>query len=102
MPLLCNYTSNTSENEFDEILRYFETTVEYILFDDNHTRVSKLSQTLQKISTLQNLAKKAKYPKGSKIQAQEPMTKKARTEKPDLPNEIWLKIMNLMNTKDVC
>ena len=98
---LCNYTSNTSENEFDEILRYFETTVEYILFDDNHTRVSKLSQTLQKISTLQNLAKKAKYPKGSKIQAQEPMTKKARTEKPDLPNEIWLKIMNLMNTKDV-
>ena len=80
---LCNYTSNTSEYEFDEILRYFETTVENILFDDNHRRVSKLSQTLQKISTLQHLANAAKIINGSQLQTHEPRTQKAKIERHD-------------------
>ena len=98
---LCNYTSNTSDNDFDEILRYFETTVENILFDDNQKRVSKLSQTLKKISTLCHLAKTSKYLRDSQIQINEPRNKKAKMENLDLPNEIWLKIINQMSTKDI-
>ena len=101
MPLLCNYTSNTSGTEFDKILRYFETTAENILFDDNLARVSKLSHTLQKISTLQHLAKASKNSKGSQVQTHEPKNKKAKIEKFDLPNEIWLNIINHLSTKDV-
>ena len=101
MPLLCDYTSNTSGTEFDKILRYFETTIENILFDDNKKRVSKLSQTLKKIKTLCHLAKASKYSRDSEVQINEPRTKKAKMEKLDLPNEIWLKIINQMNTKDV-
>ena len=98
---LCNYTSNTSENEFDEILRYFEKTVENILFDDNQARISKLSQTLQKISTLQNLAEAAKNRKNTQPQIHESRTKMAKKENLDLPNELWLKIINHLDTRDV-
>ena len=101
MPLDFDYTSNTSETEFDKILRYFEITAENILFDDNQARVSKLSQSLQKISTLQHLAKAAKIVNGSQLQTHEPRTQKAKIERHDLPDEILLKIVQHLSTKDV-
>ena len=61
----------------------------------------ELSQTFQKISTLQHLAKVSKNAKGTQSQPHEPRTKKAKMEKLDLPNEIWHKIINLMSTKDI-
>ena len=95
------YTSDTSEDNFDKILRYFETTVEYILFDEDQARISKLSQTLQRISTLQHFAVTSRKPKYHQVENREPRTKKAKMEKIDLPNEIWLKIINNLSTKDV-
>ena len=65
MPEFEKYTSKTSEKELDKILRYFESTVEDILIDGNQARILKLSQTLQKISTLQHLAKASKKSENS-------------------------------------
>ena len=99
------YGPKTSESEFEKIIKYFESTAEYVLFDQNEDRKSKLKEMLQRISTLEKIETNAKNsvkrPVEETVIVGPPDAKKRKIETFELPNEIWLKILKYLDTKDV-
>ena len=71
------------------------------MIQDDQERQDKLCKMIQKVSK-DIEAQKAK--KNSEIKKQKSKAKKRKIVQkqcPDLPNEIWLKILNFMNSKDI-
>ena len=100
------YESGTTDAEFEKIVKYIEITAEHVLFDQkqNEDRKSKFKEMLHRISTLDNIETSSKnFVK--KRTAEEIFVgtnaKKRKIETLELPNEIWLKILSYLDTKDV-
>ena len=98
------YKSETSEKEFGNIIKYFETTGEHILFDENEGRKSKFTEMLNRLNTLQKIASASCKTKSSRnfeiksFKGNGP--KRRKISRPELPTEIWMKILNFMSTRD--
>ena len=85
---------------------WLETSAEFILSDKNEFRSAKLMKTFQKMLTLHNLQTSIKKSEKRKGEVGLPnRTRKRRkieqSRHVNLPNELWIKILSYMETKDV-
>ena len=91
-------TSKITEKQFNSFIKWFEASAEVILFDENIARRIRLSNMLHRVLSLQRLQQSVEHEE----EIFESNTKKMKLEPAvTLPNELWMKILNYMKTKDV-
>ena len=94
-------TSKLSEKDFDNVINFIEEFSDSVLFQNDEKRKTKFCKMFQKISKyieFQKAQKRLNYVK------QEPKSKKQKIvkfQKPNLPDEIWIKILNFLSCKDI-
>ena len=89
--------STMSDNHFEQILKYIEKFSESVIFRGNAERNVKFNDMLQKVLGFQKVKNEInKASKTSKNQVIKPSSIKVQ-----LPDEVWLKIMSYLTSKDI-
>ena len=95
-----------NDREYSALIKWLETSFEQIIFDENIKRRITMTKMLKRILGLRRLQisiKRSEKRKRDK-DVQDGKAKKAKidiSKQVVLPNELWLKIMNQMQTKDL-
>ena len=93
--------SKLASKDFEKVLEFFEKFSKSVIFQDNDEQESKLFEIFAKMSELR---KTYTFKKRSNRQKQVLVAKKPKLdliEIPKIPDEIWLKILNFLGSKDI-
>ena len=94
-------SSKLSVRDFDDVITFIEEFSESVMFQNDEKRKNKFCKMFRKISKLiegQKAQKRLNFVK------QEPKSKKQKIVKfqnANLPDEIWIKILNYLSCKDI-
>ena len=94
-------TSKLSEKDFDNVINFIEEFSESVMFQNDEKRKTKFCNLFQKISKHIEVQKAQK---SVDFMKEEPKSKKEiimKFQKPNLPDEIWIKILNFLSCKDI-
>ena len=94
-------SSKLASKDFEKVLKFFEKFSKSVIFQDNDEQESKLFEMFAKISELRKThnGKKRSNKQEHALAAKKP--KLDLIEIPKIPDEIWLKILNFLGSKDI-
>ena len=93
--------SKLNDKDFDNVVQFIDKFSESVMIQDDQERQDKLCKLIQKVSKNIEAQKAKKISEVKKQKSKAKRRKIVQKQCPDLPNEIWLKILNFLNSKDI-